>query len=149
MENGCGEGVVLIDEIDLHLHPSWQRQIVVGLEKTFPKCQFILSTHSPQILSHLASNSIWILERTKKGVTAKRPKDAYGLESGRILEDLMGVPARPQEIKSEFSALFRAIDKKDIKKAKRLTKKLRDAIGDDPDLVKAALLIRRKETLGK
>ena len=50
-----GEAVVLIDEIDLHLHPGWQRHIVGALRETFPNCQFLLSTHSPQILSHVES----------------------------------------------------------------------------------------------
>ena len=42
-----GEGIILIDEIDLHLHPHWQRNIVRRLRETFPNCQFILTTHSP------------------------------------------------------------------------------------------------------
>ena len=45
-----GQAVVLIDEIDLHLHPKWQRQIVHNLTTTFPRCQFIATTHSPQVI---------------------------------------------------------------------------------------------------
>ena len=94
-----GAGVVLIDEVDLHLHPGWQRHVVSGLEETFPNCQFLVSTHSPQIVSHVAPERIWILERSTSGVSATRPSESFGQTSGRILEDVMDVPERPQEIK--------------------------------------------------
>lgn len=144
-----GEAIVLIDEIDLHLHPAWQRHIVPALKETFPNCQFLLSTHSPQILSHLDRNSIWLLERNRSSISAKRPEDAYGQEAGRILEDLMDVPARPQEVKDRLTKLFLAIEQGRLKKAKRLVDDIRSEIGVDPDLVKANVLIHRKEMLGK
>ena len=143
-----GEAVVLIDEIDLHLHPGWQRHIVGALRETFPNCQFLLSTHSPQILSHVDPGCIWLLERTGSGVTAKRPEDAYGQTASRILEDIMEVPERPQEVKERMTELFLAIEQGNITSAKRLLSNMRQAIGRDPDLVKADVLIRRKEVLG-
>ena len=141
--------VVLIDEIDLHLHPGWQRHITTALKETFPNCHFLLSTHSPQVISHLDRQCIWILERTRTGVIAKRPEDAYGQTTGRILEDLMDVPARPQEIKEGFKQLFLAIQQNDLAEARLLLSRLRQQIGHDPDLVKADALIHRKEVLGK
>lgn len=45
-----GEGIVLIDEIELHMHPSWQRRILGVLKQLFPNVQFIITTHSPQVL---------------------------------------------------------------------------------------------------
>ncbi|WP_252176137.1 AAA family ATPase [Endozoicomonas sp. 4G] len=62
-----GDGVVLIDEVDLHLHPRWQRMVIEQLTKTFKRCQFILSTHSPQVLGHLEPENIWVLRRDEKG----------------------------------------------------------------------------------
>ncbi len=144
-----GEAIVLIDEIDLHLHPAWQRHIIPALTETFPNCQFLLSTHSPQILSHLNRNSIWLLKRTRSGISAKRPEDSYGQEAGRILEDLMDVPARPQKIKDKLTKLFLAIEQGKLKKAERLLNEVQGEIGVDPDLVKADVLIRRKEVLGE
>ena len=143
------EGIILIDEIDLHLHPGWQRHIIPALKETFPNCQFLLSTHSPQILSHLDRNSIWLLERSRADVIPKRPEDAYGQEANRILEDLMKVPARPQEIQKKLDDLFLAISEGKLKKAKQLLSDVQDRIGTDPDLVKADVLIRSKEVLGK
>ena len=143
-----GEAVVLIDEIDLHLHPGWQRHIVGALRETFPNCQFLLSTHSPQILSHVDPGCIWLLERTGSGVIAKRPEDSYGHTANRILEDIMVVPARPAEIKDRITELFLAIEQGNLGVAKLLLSNVRQEIGRDPDLVKAAILIRRKESLG-
>ncbi|WP_436718331.1 AAA family ATPase [Escherichia coli] len=48
-----GEGIILIDEVDMHLHPTWQRTIIQRLTTTFPHCQFVLTTHSPLVISVL------------------------------------------------------------------------------------------------
>ena len=144
-----GEAIALIDEADLHLHPSWQRRLGSALAGTFPNCQFLLSTHSPAILSHLKPESIWILERTRKGVEATRPDSSYGQKVDRILEDIMDVSARPDEIRDKVSLLFLAIEESRLKKARQFLNELKGEIGTDPDLVKADLLIRRKETLGR
>ena len=57
-----GKGVILIDEIELHLHPQWQRLVIPGLLGTFPNCQFIVSTHSPQIATHIKKENIFLLK---------------------------------------------------------------------------------------
>lgn len=145
----AAEAVVLIDEVDLHLHPAWQRMIASNLPKTFPNCQFLLSTHSPAILSHLAPNCIWMLEQTGRGIEARRPSQAYGQAVDRVLEDIMDVPARPVEIGRKLDKLFLAIERGNLQKAKGILRKLKDKIGADPDLVKADLLIRRKELAGE
>ena len=142
-----GAGVVLIDELDLHLHPGWQRHVVSALEETFPNCQFLVSTHSPQIISHVAPERIWLLDRTKSGVSASRPDASFGQMAGRILEDVMDVPERPQEIKERLSDLFLAIQRDELLAAKQLVSDLRSMIGEDPDLVRARMHIRRKEAL--
>ena len=125
----AGDGVVLIDEVDLHLHPGWQRHVVSALEETFPNCQFLVSTHSPQIVSHVAPERIWLLERSGSGVTANRPAESFGQTAGRILEDLMNVPERPQEIKERLSDLFLAIQQEELATAKQLLSDLTRTIG--------------------
>ncbi|MFE1743697.1 AAA family ATPase [Coleofasciculus sp. H7-2] len=153
-----GEGVVLIDEIELHLHPKWQRKIIPALTRTFPNCQFIVTTHSPQVISEVKPNGIYILEATSlrqgsvttEGVVAKRPESSYGRDSNRILEDLMDTPARPQEIKDHLLELFRLIDKGDLDGARQLRQQIVDEIGEsEPELVKASVSIRRKEILSR
>ncbi|WP_375469341.1 AAA family ATPase [uncultured Nostoc sp.] len=143
-----GNGVVLIDEIELHLHPKWQREIIPALTRTFPNCQFIVTTHSPQVISQVKPEGIYILEKTDEGVVAKRPESSFGRDSNRILEDLMGVPARPQEIKDRLHELFRLIDEGNLDSARQLSQEIANIIGqDEPELVKASVSIRRKEIL--
>ncbi|XZF61301.1 MAG: AAA family ATPase [Gloeotrichia echinulata DVL01] len=143
-----GSGVVLIDEIELHLHPKWQREIIPALTRTFPNCQFIVTTHSPQVISHVKPEGIYILEKTDEGVIAKRPESSFGRDSNQILEDLMGVSARPQDIKELLHDLFRLIGEENLDGAKQLSQQIAEIIGEDePELVKARLSIRRKEIL--
>ncbi|AVH70755.1 AAA family ATPase [Nostoc sp. 'Lobaria pulmonaria (5183) cyanobiont'] len=145
-----GEGVVLIDEIELHLHPKWQREIIPALTRTFPNCQFIVTTHSPQVISQVKPEGIYILEKTDEGVVAKKPESSFGRDSNRILENLMGVPERPQEIKESLLELFRLIDAGNIEGARQLRQQLANEIGaDEPEFVKADVLIRRKEILNR
>ena len=145
-----GSGVVLIDEIELHLHPKWQREIIPALTRTFPNCQFIVTTHSPQVISQVKPEGIYILERTDNGIVAMRPESSYGRDSNRILEDLMDTPERPQEIKESLLELFRLIARGDLDSARQLHQKIADEIGaDEPELVGASVSIRRREILGR
>ncbi len=145
-----GSGIILIDEIELHLHPKWQRGIIPDLTRTFPNCQFIVTTHSPQVISNVKPEGIYILEKTDKGVIAKRPESSFGRDSNRILEDLMDVPERPQKIKERLLELFRLIDAGNLESARNLRQQLANEIGiDEPEFVKADVLIRRKEILNR
>jgi predicted ATP-binding protein involved in virulence len=145
-----GNGVVLIDEIELHLHPKWQREIIPALTRTFPNCQFIITTHSPQVISHVKPEGIHILERTDEGIVVNQAESSFGRDSNRILEDLMDVPERPQEIKDTLRELFKCIDQGNLDGARQLRQDLASCIGEDePEFVRADVLIRRKEILKK
>ena len=89
------EAVVLIDEIDLHLHPSWQQKVLTDFRRTFPNAQFIISTHSPQVLTTVKPEDILELRREGNGITAGLISSAayatYGAEAGNVLETVMGV----------------------------------------------------------
>lgn len=87
-------GSVLIDELDLHLHPEWQFSLRDGLEKLFPNLQFIVTTHSPHLLASAKENEIIIMDRVegKKEYNIKpTPKKFNGWNTDQILSDLMGV----------------------------------------------------------
>jgi predicted ATP-binding protein involved in virulence len=142
-----GEGIILIDEIDAHLHPKWQRGIIPKLEHTFPNCQFFIATHSPQIISDVRSENIYLLKQDDDGeVIAIHPEGTYGRDTNRILEDVMGVPERPEWTKQELRQLFRLIDSGDLPAARNLKNQLGSSIGiDEPEFAKADVLIRRKE----
>ena len=144
-----GQAVVLIDEIDLHLHPSWQREVIGRLTSVFPNCQFVLTTHSPQVVSEVKTECVMSLQRSGNSVRIVRPHGAYGLDSNRILEDVMAVSDRPQPIKTALRRLFRAIEDGNIEAATARLEKLRGKIGADPELAKADAMIRRKEILAR
>jgi predicted ATP-binding protein involved in virulence len=142
-----GSGVVLIDEIELHLHPKWQRAIIPNLKKTFPNCQFIITTHSPQVISDL--KWVHLLRSTSEGIAIDRVP-SFGKDSNRILETLMGTPERPQQIKEDLRELFRLIDKGELGKAREFRQNLADKMGEEaPEFVRADWLIQRKEILNK
>lgn len=142
-----GEGIVLIDEIDLHLHPSWQRMVINQLISTFPNCQFILSTHSPQVISHVKSESVWLLHATETGIEAIQPNYAFGLDSNLILESLMDVPEREDGIKHKLEELFLCISKGNFEQANKYMVEIKELAGDIPELSRARSLIKRKELL--
>ena len=76
-------GVVLIDELDVHLHPRWQRRVASDLKTTFPKIQFVCTTHSPQVIGEVAPEEIRMLDDAALG---RAPAQSYGLDSNAILE---------------------------------------------------------------
>jgi len=100
------EAIVLIDEVDLHLHPKWQQCVLTDLAATFPNTQFIVSTHSPQVLTTVHPEHIVALHRENDHIVARQfaaPTYAtYGAEAGSVLEAIMGVQERPAAEHNEF-----------------------------------------------
>lgn len=91
------EGIVLIDEIELHLHPSWQQHIIPDLKRTFPNIQFICTTHSPQVLSTVKQQSIRLITNEGDILTGEEVRaHTYGAHSYLIMEDLMKVSPDPR-----------------------------------------------------
>ncbi len=79
-------GVVLIDELDVHLHPKWQRRVVADLKRIFPEVQFVATTHSPQVIGELQPDEVCLLRATGDSET---PAQSYGMDSNWILQVLM------------------------------------------------------------
>ncbi|WP_300674960.1 AAA family ATPase [Desulfoluna sp.] len=146
-----GEGVILIDEIDLHLHPRWQRMVIPKLQEVFPRCQFLISTHSPHVITHVRVESLFLLTQDLgEGVSVSRPSESYGKNVDRVLEDLMGLETtRPDPVDAGIRHIFSLIDQNSFGEAKVAIERLRELIGEDPDLVRARVLIQRKELIGK
>jgi len=95
-------GIVLIDEIDMHLHPRWQQTILGSLQKAFPRIQFIVTTHSPQVLSTVPRECIRIIEQFEGTYRARIPEvQTKGVESAQVMLDVMQVDAVPdtQEVR--------------------------------------------------
>lgn len=126
-----GNGIILIDEIDLHLHPSWQRKICHALVKTFPNCQFVITTHSPQILGELKTDEIWLLN----DFNVYRPDSSYGLTSNQILDEVMDVIdgdfslSRDSTIAKKLQALNLAMETEKFAEAKKIIAELEETTG--------------------
>ena len=99
----------------MHLHPAWQRKIVKGLQAAFPKVQFIVTTHSPQILSEVSPQNILLLQNGKAG----RPDQAKGLTSDEILRNVMGTEDRPDFAKESLDKVYEALDAGRYEEARR------------------------------
>ena len=134
--DGCG--IVLIDEIDLHLHPQWEAEVLTKFHSTFPNCQFIVSTHSPLVLSQQASQNVFKLYRDKNGsIVWHHPEAVNGLTVNEILNSLMDAPDMSPVIKSELDNAYNAIEEEDWSSALRLIAAIRAKTGDAiPELTK-------------
>jgi len=140
------EGVVLIDEIDLHLHPRWQRVVLDGLREAFPRLQFVVTTHSPQVLSSALNRQV---RRLAGGKLQEHGVFVEGRDSNSILRDLMNTNDRDDSGQEQLRALHDAIDQGDKPKAEALLAQLKAAWGDlDPALVNAQGLIDWMEEVG-
>lgn len=101
-------GIVLIDEVDLHLHPAWQQRVVGALRRAFPEIQFVVTTHSPQVLSTVSSNCIRIVDQDDHGAWhAEIPsREVVGLSSAVALNEVMEVSPVPQTRAAVLSSQY-------------------------------------------
>ena len=143
------EAVVLIDEIELHLHPSWQQRILTDLRRTFPNTQFIVSTHSPQVLTTVEPEHIVELARGDGRIVAGAASGwTYGAEAGDVLSVVMGVDERPANDFTKKLALYRRLvadDRGESDEALALRRNLQQLSPDDPALGRADVEIRRRK----
>jgi len=98
-----GDGVILIDEIELHLHPGWQRKILPALAETFPNLQIVATTHSPQVLASVPGSAVRVIDDFQ--IYTAPP--TLGRDSNSLLEEVMGDTPRPQKY---LDALARVSD---------------------------------------
>ena len=132
------EAVVLIDEIELHLHPGWQRRIVGNLTETFPKCQFIATTHSPQVIGEVEHDRIHIMADGE----VYSPTYSFGVDSSRVLEEIMDTGPRTEEVKDLLSELSRMIGDDRYDDARALLTDLAHILGEnDPDVTRIRTLL--------
>ncbi len=131
-------GVVLIDELDVHLHPRWQRRVASDLTRTFPSMQFVCTSHSPQVIGELAPDEIRVLE--DEGVHV--PPRSFGIDSSRILKEIMESPARDPAVDSLLRKMFQLIDREEFSDAREQLALVESKLGpDDPEVTRARSLM--------
>ena len=132
------EAVILIDEIDLHLHPRWQRKVVGDLTRTFPNCQFIATTHSPQVIGEVPHEQIQMID----GDNVFVPPHSFGVDSSRVLEELMGSKPRNAGVEDRLTKIAKLIGEEKEAEARKVIDALAKEIGEsDPEITRARLLL--------
>ena len=147
-------GILLIDEIELHLHPRWQQTIIPGLRAAFPNTQLIVSTHSPAVLTTVRREHVHLLASNHQFENIPEDVGTYGAENSRVLAEVFGAHARPQsiDIVGKLRTYLRLIESHQYhtEQVRVLRTELESALGkSDPDLRRADLRIRQIEVLGK
>ena len=146
----AAEAIMVVDEVDLHLHPSWQQRVIPDLLRTFTGTQFIVTTHSPQVVTTVRKKNL----RHLKGFQALEvPTEIIGAESSRALEDSFEVPVRPEGL-DEVKLLERYIQlaeapQSDANEVGRLREEVRQTFSDDePAIELTDMTLEQRKFLG-
>jgi predicted ATP-binding protein involved in virulence len=129
-----GEAVVLIDEIEQHLHPGWQRRVLGDLRRTFPNCQLIVSTHSPQVLSEVPNEAVTLVQDFQ---FFRPAAPTAGRDTNSILWEVLGVDAHPHAIVEKIEAISGLLDDGKTDDARQQLDGLAQALTErDPDVAR-------------
>lgn len=132
------EAVVLIDEVDLHLHPAWQRLIVHKLTSTFPRCQFIATTHSPQVIGEVEHDRIHIMT----GGEVYSPTHSFGVDSSRVLDEIMDAERRTKRAQDLLTQMSVTIGDQHYEAARRQLPGIVEVLGEtDPEVTRIETLL--------
>ncbi|WP_298107508.1 AAA family ATPase [uncultured Bacteroides sp.] len=146
-ENACAltRGTVLIDEADLHLHPSLQAVVPKGLRHAFPRLQFIVSSHAPMLMSCVETNDeniVYKLNYSSADGYGIIPVNTYGMDLSTLTDVILDQVPRATAVDQNLSHLFRLIDEGDYKEAAELLQQLRDCHGENlPELTQAEAML--------
>lgn len=141
------EGIVLIDELEQHLHPKWQMSILKALTATFPNVQFIVTTHSPLVINQLENDQLSILDNFKI-TSGKEVHKVYGRDVNAIIEDFMGASDRPLDVKALMNDVEKLLDEDhpNIERARKKLNELKAIIDpNDYDVIKLETQIVMEE----
>lgn len=136
-----GEGIVLIDEVDLHLHPQWQSEIASKLIATFPNIQFIVSTHSPHVINSVPTSSLRLMNEDG---TISEAQYGYGMPSEIVLGDIMNLDNDvPSEIVEVLRGFNTALSNGDVESAKSSVQLLEQRVPRHPELPRMRKKVER------
>ena len=139
-------GVVLIDELDVHLHPKWQRGVTGDLKRIFPKIQFLTTTHSPQVIGGVEPQEI--IRQLPNGAYDV-PDQTFGMDTNWILEVLMEADKEEPSAEHGIEAIFDLIGERRLEDAQAHMMELRQRIGNSEMLQRAASTIERIRTINR
>ena len=142
-----GEGIVLIDEIELHMHPSWQRKILRVLRETFPNIQFIVTTHSPIILNEANEDyNVFFMQREENEIEVRQLPQLNGYDANAVLEQFMGTHSINAETEKFIESIYEAIESGNYTIAEERIKKLADMTSENhQDVIMARMELKRRK----
>ena len=137
--------MILIDELELHMHTSWQRKVISMLKKTFPNIQFIITTHSPQILGEVDHDfNVYALSRNGSDIQVVQTTGMFGMDSNSILEDKMETDSVSAIIKQKTEEMYSLLELKDFDGAENIADEIDELTQNrNIDTVRARVIIRR------
>jgi hypothetical protein len=147
VENGFA--IVLVDEIELHLHPKWQRDVIKRLPVIFKNCQFIFTTHSPQVIGEVEARCVRLLSRRDEKIVVETPAMSLGTDSNWILNVLMEADEMNEEIEQALNEISSLISARKLESANEMLQQLRARIGNTKAIQQRASTIERIERLGR
>jgi predicted ATP-binding protein involved in virulence len=132
-------GIVLIDELDLHLHPKWQWKIIEALKQTFPKIQFIATTHSPIILASCKDERVILID---SNMEVGYRESSYGLPINDVLVSYQNSDSIVASIKEKLDKFYKLIEKSDFSNASNILEDLIEELGENnPEVVSAKVTL--------
>ena len=146
------EGIVVIDEIDLHLHPALEQVILQCFQETFPNIQFVVSTHSPLVLTGVetVTDKNKVMRMTPACDAPEEWRNIHGIDYNQMLEENMDVSKRKPEIQGLFDKAWDEVAEKDTEAAKATVAELEAKTpADQIELIQLRAIINRIEIIGK
>lgn len=146
------EGIVVIDEIDLHLHPALEQVILQCFQETFPNIQFVVSTHSPLVLTDIdtVTEKNKVMRMTPACDAPEEWRNIHGIDYNQMLEENMDVSKRKPEIQELFNKAWDEVAEKNTVAAKQTVAELESKTpADQIELVQLRAIINRIEIIGK
>lgn len=137
-------GIVLIDELDLHLHPKWQWKVIKALKETFPNVQFIATTHSSIILASCKNERVISID---SNMNIEYKKSLYGLPINDVLVTYQNSDKIVSNIKAKLAEFYKTVEKQEYNEASHILRDLSDELGEDNPEVVGAKMTLDLETL--
>lgn len=138
-------GTVLIDEVDLHLHPTLQTSVLKGLRGAFPQIQFIVTTHAPMVMTGVESNEeniVYQLSYADQEGYKIEETVTYGMDASTLTQVVLHQTPREERVEEQLTRLFEFIDLEKIEEAQALLTQLQEQFGNSlPELAQAEALI--------
>ena len=135
-----GDGGVLIDEVDLHLHPAWQQKVLNNLTDIFPNVQFIVTTHAPSVINSVKKENIRMLS---DGEVVETDNQVYGKDINSVLKEIMQVDERPENFIMLFDEFYKYLSENKYLEAEKILDKLEQMRGSHvPEIARCRVKLK-------